>query len=634
MNQRTRSRPPHAPPRAATRALTKRRYAFFLGVTLLLPLLLLLAIEAMLRLAKPGYDLSLFVRAPVVNGDYLVANRSVGERWFSGIDHPPTPAHEFFAREKPARVFRVFVMGESAAAGFPYPRNAEFSRLLADVLRDVLPGDSVEVINLAIAATNSFALLDMAEEVAAQRPDAVLIYAGHNEYYGVLGAASRVTVPGGVTAVRLYMRLIRLRSVLALRDAITRVTSGGRERGGDPAAASLMEILARDRQIPLGGRRYDAGTDQFASNLEAICRLFKRKGIAILVGSPASNLRDQPPFAAAANVGPGSAASTFAAAETAFLAGDSALANTLFARARDLDVVRFRAPSEFSRIVRRVSERTGAIYVPVTEAFAAVSAGGAPGSNIFLEHVHPTRAGQVLIARVFFESLLSSGLLGRRPDTARLRSWDEYARDMELTPFDERIAYHTTRTLKSRWPFVPVSQQVDYRGKYVPTSLLDTLAFAVSAGERWEAAKLRLAGDYERRMQFDSAAAEYAGLARDAPLVSEPLLFMARDLDLAGRHDEAEAALRKAIGIRPTAPALNALGVRAAKRRQIPEAITLFQRSLEIDPAQPDVLYQLSLSYGMSRDLPNARTTAIRLARLDPRYPGLGELLSTLGVRP
>jgi tetratricopeptide (TPR) repeat protein len=634
VNQRAEGGPSQSPSRPATRILTNRRYAFYLALTLLLPLLVVFIIEVTLRVAAPSYDLSLFVRAPVANGDYLVANRSVGERWFSGIDHPPTPAHEVFLRSKPTRAFRVFVMGESAAAGFPYPRNAEFSRLLADVLRDVLPGDSVEVVNLAIAATNSFALLDMAEEVAAQRPDAVLIYAGHNEYYGVLGAASRVTVPGGVTAVRLYMRLMRMRLVVALRNAIARVMSRGREKGGDPEAASLMELLASDRQIPLGSSRYDAGASQFASNLESICRLFERNGIPVLVGSPASNLRDQPPFAADANAGSGSADSAFAAGRAAFLAGDTIVADSLFTRARDLDVVRFRAPSEFNRIIRRVSDRTGAIYVPVTEAFAAASPGGAPGSNIFLEHVHPTRAGQALIARVFFESLLRSGLLGQQFDTTRLRSWDEYGRTMGLTPFDERIAYHTTRTLKSRWPFVPIAQQVDYRGKYVPTSRLDSLAFAVSAGERWEIAKLRLAADYERRNQFDSAVAEYAGLARDAPLVSEPLLFMARDLNLAGRHNEAEAALRRAVGIRPTAPALNALGVSAAKRRQIPEAIALFQRSLEIEPAQPDVLYQLSLSYGMSRDLPNARATAIRLARLEPRYPRLGELLSTLGVRP
>lgn len=610
--------------------LTRRRYAFFLAVTLALPLLLLISIEIALRLANPDGALALFVRAPAVNGDYLVANRSVGERWFSGIDNPPTPAPELFARGKPSRGFRVFVMGESAAAGFPYPRNAEFSRLLADVLRDVLPADSVEVINVAIAATNSFATLDMADEVAAQHPDAVLVYAGHNEYYGVLGSASRVTIPGGSRAIRLYMRLLRLQSVLALRNFIARVMSRRKAGGDDLEAASLMEILASDRQIPLGGRRYDAGAEQFESNMEAICRLFKRNGIAVFLGSLASNIRDQPPFAAEANATPGAADSTFAAGRAAFAAGDSAIADRLFVRARDLDVVRFRAPSEFNRIIKRVSTSTGAVYVPVAEAFAAASPGRAPGSNIFLEHVHPTRAGQALIARIFFESMLNSGLLHNQADSIRLHPWDEYERRTELTPFDERIAYHTTRTLNSRWPFVPVSRQVDYRGKYVPVSLLDSLAFAVSAGARWEIAKLRLGGDYERRMQFDSAAAEYAGLARDAPLASEPWLLVARALGRAGRTAEAESALKRAVDIRPNPAALNVLATRAAQRRELPQAISYFQQSLALEPAQPEALYELSLAYGVSRQIGAARETALRLSRIAPDYPRLPQLLRAL----
>jgi tetratricopeptide (TPR) repeat protein len=162
---------------------------------------------------------------------------------------------------------------------------------------------------------------------------------------------------------------------------------------------------------------------------------------------------------------------------------------------------------------------------------------------------------------------------------------------------------------------------------------LDSLAFAVSRGERWELAKMQLAGDYEQRQQFDSAAAEYAGLARDAPLVDQPWLLLARVLAQAGHTDEAEAALRKAIAINPTAPGLAALGRRAAQRRLMPEAIALFQRSLSIQPMQPDVLYQLSLSYAMAGDLTSARRSALQLAQIAPGYKGVGELLRTLGVR-
>jgi tetratricopeptide (TPR) repeat protein len=406
--------------------------------------------------------------------------------------------------------------------------------------------------------------------------------------------------------------------------------SRGKEQNGDSDAASLMEILARDRQIPLGGSRYEMGAQQFERNLEAICGLFKREGVRVFVGSLASNLRDQPPFAADANATPGSADSAFAAARSAFAAGDSIRADSLFSRARDLDVVRFRAPSEFNRVIRRVTARTGATYVPIAEAFAGASPKGVPGSNIFLEHVHPTSAGQALIGRVYFESLLHSGVLGRKADTTRLRSWDAYARGQDLTPFDERIAYHTTLTLKSRWPFVPVSQQVDYRGKYIPSSLLDSLAFAVSAGARWELAKFRLGEDYERRMQFDSAVAEYAGLARDAPITNEPWLFVARALGRAGKTAEAEDALKHAVAIRPTPTALDVLGTRAAQRRDLPAAISYLEQSLKLEPAQPDVLYQLSLAYGMSRKIDAARETAVRLSRVAPNYPRLPDLIRAL----
>lgn len=614
--------------------LSRARHTAFLALTLLLPILVLAIVEGALRLARPSGGLPLFVAAELAGGgDYLIANRRVGARWFAGLDNPPGPAAEPFAAHKPDRGFRIMVLGESSAAGFPYPRNVTFSRLLGDVLRDVMPADSIEVVNLGIAATNSFAMLDLANEITEWNPDAVLIYAGHNEYYGALGAASRLSVPGGDGVVRLYLKLLRLRTVLALRNAIARVTGSGASAGGDLEAASLMEILARDRQVPEGSDRYRRGVRQFESNLEDVVRTFTSRGIPVLIASVASNLRDQPPFAAEANKRPGGAQAVFDSARAALGRGDTIAAGRMFARARDLDVVRFRAPGEFNDVIRRVASRTGAIYVPVAEAFAASSQGGIPGAELFLEHVHPNRKGYALIGRTFFQELLKTDRLARSADTTRLRPWPEYSRGMALSPFDERIAHHLTRTLTSRWPFVPVERQADYRGAYVPESFLDSLAFAVSGGERWENAKMRLAERYDQRQQFDSAAAEYEGLARDAPLFAEPLTLMASALGKAGRPDEAEVALRRAVAIHPSAPALTVLARRAFQRRSIPEAISLSEKSLGLQPNQPELLYQLALAYGMSRDLQNARSATVRLIRIQPEHPGLPELIRALGLR-
>ncbi|MDQ3516715.1 MAG: hypothetical protein M3403_08105, partial [Gemmatimonadota bacterium] len=93
-------------------------------------------------------------------------------------------------------------------------------------------------------------------------------------------------------------------------------------------------------------------------------------------------------------------------------------------------------------------------------------------------------------------------------------------------------------------------------------------------------------------------------------------------------------ALREAVRILPTAPALAELGALAVRRRDSREAAELLQRALALDPNRPALLYQLSLAYGMARDIPNARATALRLARVSPDYPGLADWLEARGLRP
>ena len=604
----------------------------FLGITVLTPLLVFAAAELIARAVWPEGALPLFVEAPIGNGRYLVANRGVARRWFAHEDSPPAPMLEPFAVQKPARAFRVFVLGESSTAGFPYPRNGTFSRVLRDMLRDVLPGDSVEVINLGIAATNTYTLLDIAGEVAAQSPDAVVIYAGHNEYYGALGAASTENVVGSSPAVkRAYLWMLRSRVVLALRGALRR-----RPRDADRQreTATLMETLAADREIPLESESYRRGVQQFERNLRRVVEVFRDDGIPVFIGSLASNLRDQPPLAARANRGPERAEGVYLDARRAIGAGDATLAPMLFARARDLDVVRFRAPTEFNHVIERVAKRTGAHYVPVAETAARDAPSGVPGNEFFLEHVHPNRNGYATIARVFFESMRADGFFGRRAELERLRSPADYRAGMELTAFDERIVTHTVKTLTGRWPFVASTRRADYRRSYQPTDLFDSLAFAVSGGATWEVAKLRLAADFERRGDYEPAAAEYRGLVRDAPLFEEPLRLLGRALLASGKDDEAERVLQRALALQPSSFTLNGLANLALKRRDLPRGIALLNQSLGVQPNQPEALHQLSLAYALAGDVGNARVTAVRLRQVAPGFPGLAEWLHSLGVRP
>ncbi|HEX9310833.1 MAG TPA: GDSL-type esterase/lipase family protein [Gemmatimonadaceae bacterium] len=615
--------------------LSRRKTALFSVIAILSPLLLFAVLEVGLRVAHYGGETPLFEATAKLHGLYLVPGRRVAARYFPRVKSPPTPSFDAFLVQKPAHGIRIFVMGESAAAGFPYPANAAFSNVLADALQDVLPTDTVEVVNLGITATNSYTIADLTPEVIAQRPDAVIIYAGHNEYYGALGAGSTETLGAVPAFVRGYLRLQRFKTFLLLRNVVGDAFDAA--HGKSPFATpdphpSRMETVVRDQRITLGGKVYQRGKKQFESNLLAAIDAFRRAGVPVFIGSTPSNLRDQKPFGSVASPRDNSATATFDSACRALARFDTTRARFLFTRARDLDFIRFRAPGEFREIIKRVASKTGAHYVPSEEAFDSAAQYRIPGKDLFLEHVHPNAGGYLLLGRTFFEAMKQSGLLDRA-DFERLARWDEYGRRMDLTALDLRIVHHTVMTITTRWPFLPLNAQQNYRGTYQPTDFTDSLAFEVSMGTiQWAQAKVATARRFEARGQVDSALAEYAGLMRREPHSEAGYRLAGTALLDAKQPVRARPFLERSYAIEPTPFTAYALGVLARQAGDTQRATALLEQSLSLSPNAPATLYQLSITYAVAHDMEHARAIAARLSMVSPRYPGLGSLASALGM--
>jgi len=615
--------------------LSPRKSAAFLAVTLAFPFILFLVLEIALRAGGYGGDTSAFVTAPVLGSAYLVPNEAVAKRYFPEEKNPPTPPRDVFLAKKPVHSMRIFVLGESSAAGFPYPHNGTFARVLRDALTDILPADTVEVINMGMAATNSYAIVDLAGDVIDQHPDAVLIYGGHNEYYGALGAGSTETLGSSPTFVRAYLKAQRLKTFVLLRNgvnAMLRAVRGGRSANDISADATRMESVVADQRIELNDRTYRRGVDQYESNLRVAARRFRDAGIPVFIGSTPSNLRDQSPFGPSAVPPDSEATRVFDSARVA-LPSDSVRAASMFARARDLDVVRFRAPGEFRFVVGRVARETNSIYVPAVEGFAAEAAYRIPGFDLFLEHVHPNQRGYVLLARMYFSALEQANFLGRKADMSRFAGWEVYTSRMTLTDLDQRIAYHTIKTVTTRWPFVPIASQLDYRGTYVPTTYVDSLAFAVSRGGlSWAQAKTAIASRFLAAGQADSAVMEYEGLIRDAPGIPVGWELAGRALLSAREPLKARPYLEKAYSIKPSSFTAFSLGLLEMQDKKPERGIPLLEETLQLDPNNATAMYQLSLAYAMTRNVPAARGMALRLAQVAPQYPGVRDLLNALGV--
>src|SRR6266403_1299916 len=118
----------------------------------MVPLVLLGALELSRRVAGFGYPTSFFLRTKINNEDFYVTNDRFGFRFF-----PPAIARTPFAlrmaAHKPARTYRIFLFGESAAQGDPDPTFG-VGRYLEALLRARFPEAHFEVVCAAMTAIN------------------------------------------------------------------------------------------------------------------------------------------------------------------------------------------------------------------------------------------------------------------------------------------------------------------------------------------------------------------------------------------------------------------------------------------------------------------------------------------------
>ena len=185
------------------------KYLLLISICLFLPFLFLAGIEYGFRAFGYGVDLDhLFLQT--TNGDYLYLNKNISRRYFTQ-SQATNGNVEFFRKKKQKNTFRIFVLGESAAMGFPYPNNISFQRMLKYQLQKENPDKDIEIINLSLTAINSYTFYDFAQELVHFEPDAIFIYGGHNEYYGALGVASNNTLGTHPTLIRWAIRLRQLR---------------------------------------------------------------------------------------------------------------------------------------------------------------------------------------------------------------------------------------------------------------------------------------------------------------------------------------------------------------------------------------------------------------------------------------
>ncbi|RQW02638.1 hypothetical protein EH222_13425 [candidate division KSB1 bacterium] len=432
-----------------------------------------------------------------------------------------------FRKVKPENGFRVFVLGSSTVFGFPYEENLLFSKILQQRLQDSYPDKYIEIINTSLTAINSYSLLDFMDDILKEEPDAILIYAGHNEFYGAFGIGSIERANKFRSLTLLHLDLLSFRSYQLLQSMIRTMNFLLRENrvGSVQGKGTLMKLIVEDKEIAYKGDVYNAGIKIFRKNMGELLSKAAKKNIPVFMSELVSNVKDLAPFCSVATDSYPLASEIFDIAKQYEENGDFIKAKENYYLAKDLDGVRFRASEEINEIIHDVAGRYHAALVPMKDYFEKASPNQLIGNNLITEHVHPTIDGYFLMAEAFYHEIVDAKLIADHVESVHYKNSDYYKKNWAYTDLDSLIGVHKISSLRSHWPFQPLDNSApDDLDTYKPLSKVDSLAFAFvkNSDSDIHSAHLKMADYFKAKGDYFKAFKEY-----HAALIANP--FYAKD---------------------------------------------------------------------------------------------------------
>ena len=399
---------------------------------LLLGLVLVALIEGGLRLI-PALDPPPFAiqLAHIEDRALHAVNPDYARRFFADMAEPirrgirmtPRP----YIEPAPEGALRVLFAGGSTVQGYPHPKRLSAPSYLQTMLGDLFPERQIEVFNAGITAASSFAVARAVEDgVAALGADLVVVYTGHNELYGVYGAASLAQGGQAVWMKRVHYSLVQWR----MRPLVGKLIGPlGRESEDGP----LIEVMSKAGAILASDPRRAHAAANLETNLRDVATFCRVRRIPLVLCTGTSNERGfapariEPPlpdeelaryvdFLAQSDRAQASPAALAALEQAEVLYADDAYlhflrgyhleqlgrgaeARAAYVQARELDPRPWRATAALNEVVRRVAAEEGVLLADVEARFRAHSPEAGVGWELMADHLHPAAVGQVLLAR-------------------------------------------------------------------------------------------------------------------------------------------------------------------------------------------------------------------------------------------
>lgn len=472
-----------------------KKIAFTFITIFLVPLLFFGLLEFGLFVLGVGKSYDYFEKVEIDGRTYFQENVDFADQFYpASLDI--SPRETTFATEHRPERLRVFILGGSAALGFPH-KNHGLDRLLATQLKAALPSREVEVINTAMTSVNSHVVYAVANEIPDESAEFAVILMGNNEVVGPYGPGTfSENFLGNITLIRGIQALKRTRIWQALNALVLtiRPTDAMEELEWEG-----MQMFA-NRGVSHDDPRMEDVYRHYEANLASIIRTLRSKGVHVILSSVPVNLRNSAPFLslhrptlseeelnrwrehtrrgaqsaddgnwddavsnfrAAIKIDPEYADTHFRLAGALENLGEFREAGVHYRRALDLDALRFRADTRINQIIQHVADDSAGApvsFVDSAGAFEAASEPLQPGWNLLLEHVHYSFAGNHVLAAEVARSIVRSATTA---DDYEPLPATEIARRVGFPNHDSPAEIGTLQAMIEHPPFPGQSNYVD-----------------------------------------------------------------------------------------------------------------------------------------------------------------------------
>ncbi len=603
---------------------------FFYLILVLIPIVFVVLLEISLRVFNYGDDYSQWI--PVTK-DVMGLNPDIGAKYFSKTKALPESIQDTFDKVKKDNSFRVFVLGGSSAAGYPFMPLGSFSRYIDQRLKHVYPNRKIEVVNISLTAVNSFTVRDFIPGVLEQKPDLILIYAGHNEFYGALGIGSMESLGTSRDMVNLILYLDKYRTTQLVRDFLSWVIGvfSGDEK---PQTGTLMARMAEDQSIPLASEVYEGGIDQFRGNIRDVIKMVKDANVNLVIGNLVSNYKGQSPFISSTVNNLPSADEIYIEAENSYINENYSKADSLYRYAKDLDLLRFRAPEDFNSVIYELSSEYNIPIVNVDSAFSVNSPNYIVGDNLMTDHLHPTVRGYQIMGNAFYSVMSSNNFLPKeKPVIEDPQKQDSITvANFHFSELDSISAYYKIKVLKNDWPYLKdPSEKVSTSKLLNPQTGIDSIAYKfVVEDKAWIDIQQEAADYYLKKDSIKKYLNQMRILIYQYPFIPQFYEKAVKDLVTKSYYDLALELAQEKYKKTPDAFSTKWIGIISLSKSNIDDAEKYLKESLIFNPGDEQVLYNLAGVFVQKQDYNKALNYVNQALEINNNYSAAQNLKAQL----